>query len=381
MTAVPADSRGAHANNFDLLRLLAALQVAVGHSFTWLQVPLPKVIEELFRSMPGVAVFFVISGFLITRSYVERNQGLASYFARRALRIYPALWLQYVFVIVLMSVTGGFALYTLADPRFWKWLGYAAVVGSNFWASALTIYSPFSYDGLYKWYPADVLWTIPVEIGFYLLVPLVFAHWLGRRGWVAPIVAVAFAASASYAYVAGPLLRDHGNLNSTGMIHSSPAPYLWLFLCGGVSAYYWRHLSSFFEGRAGWWLAACAAGAALNWWLAGTIDLSYRIPTALTIPRGVLLAGLVVSCAYSWTGLSRWMRGVDLSYGLYLFHLPFPFGMYYAGVGGKLWYVAVSLLIAFALAAASWVLVEKPALRMKAIFERRRPAADPRVRA
>ena len=372
---MPAESRGAHANNFDLLRLLAALQVAVGHSFAWLQVPMPKAGDELMRALPGVAVFFVVSGFLITRSYVERNQGLTNYFARRALRIYPALWLQYLFVIVLMWVTGGFFLSTLVDARFWKWMGYAAFVGSNFWASALTIYSPFSYDGLYKWYPADVLWTIPVEIGFYLLVPVVFARWLVRRGWVGPVVAVAFAASAGYAYVAGPLLRDHGNLNSTGMIHSSPLPYFWLFLSGGVAAYYWQRLSWLFAGRAGWWLAACAAGAAINWLLAGTISMSYRIPTALTIPRGVLLAGAVVSCAYTWTWLSRWMRGVDLSYGLYLFHLPFPFGMYYAGKGGSLWYVAASLAIAFALAAISWFLVEKPAMGLKSVLERRRLAA------
>ena len=65
------------------------------------------------------------------------------------------------------------------------------------------------------------------------------------------------------------------------------------------------------------------------------------------------------------------MGGVDLSYGLYLFHLPFPFGMYYAGKGGSLWYVAASMVIAFALAALSWFLVERPALRLKRVLDRR----------
>ena len=371
MTATPAENRGTFANNFDLLRLLAALQVAVSHSFAWLQVPMPKVADELFRALPGVAVFFVISGFLITRSYIERKHGLGGYFARRALRIYPALWLQYAFVVILMWATGGFALQTVADPRFWWWMGSAAFVGSNFWASVLTAFNPFTWDGLYKWYPADVLWTLPVEIGFYLLVPLIFSRWLARRGWVGPVVTLAFVASVWCAYFAGPLLRDHGNLNSTGMLHSSPGPYLWLFLAGGIAANYWGHLARFFEGRAAWWLAAGAAAAGVNWLLAGTISLSYRIPELLTVPRGLILAGAVISCAFTWPWISKWMHGVDLSYGLYLFHLPFPFGMYYAGKGGSLWYVAASMAIAFALAALSWFLVERPALRLKRVLDRR----------
>src|SRR4051794_7941341 len=97
---VPSEAdRERHSNNnFDLIRLLAALEVAIGHSFAWLKVPLPSGTSAAIACLPGVAIFFVISGFLITRSYVERNGNIAAYFARRALRIYPALWLQYVLV-------------------------------------------------------------------------------------------------------------------------------------------------------------------------------------------------------------------------------------------------------------------------------------------
>src|SRR5688572_6028527 len=139
-----------HANNLDLIRLLAALQVAVGHAFAWLAVPLPRLAEELLRSFPGVLIFFVISGFLITRSYVERNRGFARYMANRALRIYPALWVQYLAIIVLMYATGGFLLDTLANPHFWAWLGAAAVIGSNSWGNVLTGFDPFLWDGLYR---------------------------------------------------------------------------------------------------------------------------------------------------------------------------------------------------------------------------------------
>ncbi len=370
MSTPAAGQRDRYANNFDLIRLLAALQVAVSHSFAWLHVPMPKAADEVIRCFPGVLIFFVISGFLITRSYVERNHGLARFLVHRALRIYPALWLQYVAAIVLMFVTGGFFLPTLVESRFWAWIGYAGFVGSNFWASVLTAYTPFSYDGLYKWYPADVLWTIPVELGFYVLVPIVFARVLVRRGWAGPLAVILAATSVAIAYHAGPLLRDHGNLNTTGMLHSSPGPYFWLFLAGGLVALYWDRVSALFAGTVWWWVLAYAAAAGVNWLVKGTINLPYRIPDELTVPRALILAGLVIALAHSYPRLSQWMRGVDLSYGLYLFHLPLPFGLHYAGIGGSLWLVAGSLVVAFVLAALSWVLVESPALALKARIDR-----------
>ena len=184
------------------------------------------------------------------------------------------------------------------------------------------------------------------------------------------MVVVLFCASVVVAYIAGPLLRDHGELNTTGMLHSSPAPYFWLFLAGGAVSFYWTRLEPLFQGKAVWWFLAFGLATAINWQLAGSVALPYRIPDALTIPRALILAGAVVSFAHSWTWISSWMRGVDLSYGLYLFHLPFPFGLYYAGIGGSLWYVAASMAIAFALAALSWFLVEKPALGLKPSIER-----------
>ena len=378
MKAAAAVGRAHDANNFDLIRLLAAFEVAVSHSFAWLQVPMPKAADEVIRALPGVAVFFVISGFLITRSYVDRHDGLVTYFMNRALRIFPALWLQYLFVIVLMAVTGGFFASTLVTAKFWAWLGYAFVVGSNFWASVLTAYTPFSYDGLYKWYPADVLWTIPVEIGFYLLVPIVFARGLVKRGWAGPVAMTLLAVSIGVAYYAGPLLRDHGNLNTTGMLHSSPGPYFWLFVAGGLAALYWPRVRHLFEGRLIWWGLAYAAAAFGNWIVKGTIALPYRIPDALTFPRGLLLAGGIIAFAHSYPWISRWLRGVDLSYGLYLFHLPLPFGLYYAGIGGSLWLVALSIVVAVALAAISWFLVERPALSLK---KRRGPVTAQDARA
>ncbi|WP_017901561.1 acyltransferase family protein [Pseudomonas asplenii] len=355
-----------HRNNFDLIRLLAAFQVAFLHIFVgWLKVPVPYEIRLLLLCFPGVPVFFVVSGFLITRSYTSRQRGLLNYFGSRALRIYPALWLQYLLVIVVMACTGGFALSMLVEPMFWKWLLSAMFIGSNFYANVVTNWGPFTWTGLYQGYPADVLWTIPVELGFYLLVPLVFSKTLARWKLTPWLIFLCFSASLAYAMHVGPLLRSDPSSSFTGMIHSSPLPYFWLFLVGATAATYWERLKVFFVGRAAWWLLAWMVITGLYFAKTGIILVDYRVPNLEVALRALLLAGVVLAFAHSWPQLSGWMRGHDLSYGLYLFHMPLPLALYSAGMTGQPWLAWTSLAVAFVLAALSWTLVEAPALRLR----------------
>ena len=354
-----------HYNNFDLIRLLAALQVALSHTFWWLQVPLPREVDYMLKCFPGVPVFFVVSGFLITRSYTRRQKGMWGYFGSRALRIYPALWLQYLLVILVMACTGGFAVSMLLEPMFWKWLLSAMFIGSNFYGNMVTNWEPFTWMGLYRSYPADVLWTIPVELGFYLLVPLVFSRTLARLKLIPWMILLSFGASLAYAMHVGPMLINQPASSYTGMIHSSPLPYFWLFLAGATVATYWERLKVFFVGRAAWWLLAWAVITGLYFLNTGTTVVDYRKPNLDIVLRALLLACVVLALAHTWPWLSRWMRGHDLSYGLYLFHMPLPLGLYYAGITGQAWLAWASLLVAFLLAALSWTLVEAPALRLR----------------
>lgn len=358
------DAKAQH-NNFDLIRLLAALQVAFSHIFWWMQVPLPREVDLLLKCFPGVPVFFVVSGFLIARSYTSRQRGLLHYFGSRALRIYPALWLQYLLVILVMACTGGFALSMLVEPLFWKWLLSAMFIGSNFYANLVTSWEPFTWTGLYRGYPADVLWTIPVELGFYLLVPLVFSKTLARWKLTSWLILLSFGASLAYAMHVGPMLRSASSASLTGMIHSSPLPYFWLFLTGATVATYWERLQVFFVERAAWWLLAWALITGVYFAKNGTTVVDYRVPDLDIALRALLLAGVVLALAHSWPRLSSWMRGRDLSYGLYLFHMPLPMGLYSAGITGQAWQAWAALLFAFVLAAASWNWVESPCLRLR----------------
>ena len=96
--------------------------------------------------------------------------------------------------------------------------------------------------------------------------------------------------------------------------------------------------------------------------------------SALAVVKVVFLAGCVLALAHNYVGLARVLRGNDLSYGLYLYHLPLfatlsGFGL----VGsGHLW--GVGFGGALALAALSWFLIERRFLRLKSTLERRVPS-------
>ncbi len=168
-------------NNFDLLRLFAASQVAYIHVAENLQVELTGwllVLRNALEYFPGVPIFFVISGFLISAS-LDRNPDLRSYAINRFLRIYPALLASTLVTLLLMVFFGA---------RIWQAIGSsgdsATFVVSKWLAAQFTVaqfYNPFPLKSNYGvGHLNGSLWTIPVELQFYLVLPiLAVALWRG----------------------------------------------------------------------------------------------------------------------------------------------------------------------------------------------------------
>ncbi|MEZ5385703.1 MAG: acyltransferase [Prosthecobacter sp.] len=125
----------------------------------------------------GVDVFFVISGFLITRLLVrdlERGRfSLLEFWHRRVRRIFPALFVMVLFTVV----AGGF----LMIPADYKELGQSVV------AQSLLVANIFFWDdtGYFaraaESKPLLHTWSLAVEEQFYVLFPVVLA-WLSRSG-------------------------------------------------------------------------------------------------------------------------------------------------------------------------------------------------------
>ena len=155
-------TRSLRPNNFDLLRILAAAQVVISHAAFHLHANLPHSLSGFIEKFPGVPVFFVISGFLISASY-EKTKSLKTYFTNRALRIFPALWICLAFSILTVLVFG--------KVNFIQWKVIPWLFAQ---LSFLQFYNPDFLRSFGTGVLNGSLWTISVELEFYILLPLLY---------------------------------------------------------------------------------------------------------------------------------------------------------------------------------------------------------------
>ncbi|QEH31969.1 O-acetyltransferase OatA [Aquisphaera giovannonii] len=331
----------------DALRGLAAMAVVVFHADA-----------RWFRcGWAAVDLFFVLSGYLITTIILRHraNRGfLASFYARRALRIWP---LYYVVVGLVAAIS--------------PWLKYPPD-----W-SALPAVLTFTQDLSEMWtgHPAAVfspylghLWTLAVEEQFYLIWPALVL--LAGRGRVARL-AVAVAAASVAARWSGlnyALLIARADGLAMGALLAA------LAMRAGDDPGRRRGLA---RGS----LAALLGGAAAVWLLGGLTFLK-RVPS----PGPVMLAynvtflgavGLIVTGAgRPALAFLRWRPLVRLgsaSYGLYLIHQPVLQALVEMansrGIPGRPARVLIpGILASVALAALSYHRFEAPLLALKARF-------------
>lgn len=331
----PVDRR----NDFDALRLAAALAVLVGHAWPLTGVPAAPRLGGHLIYHDAVYVFFAVSGFLITSSWMRSPRPLG-YLRNRALRILPALA---VVVLVTVFVLGPLVTTStgyFAEPATWGYLGNIALVAQ------------YELPGVFAGNPVGAvngsLWTLGAEVACYLGVLVIGL--LVRRG-----AALAFAALL-VALVVASLVPDalpHG----VAAVTTAMA----FFAGGAVLAH----------PRATPFVRLAPALVALAVWLAVGM---------LWIDAGKVLAWFVVPYVVVALGTRSTpiMRAAgrfgDFSYGLYLWGFPVQQLVVLALGPLALWLdLLVVVPITLALAVASWHLVERRALALKASP---RPAAQ-----
>jgi peptidoglycan/LPS O-acetylase OafA/YrhL len=337
-------------NNFDLLRLLAALQVAVGHSIAILKPTgyFARLLVAGLDRFPGVPIFFVISGVLISKSY-EHSDSLRDYLRNRCLRIFPGLWVCLVASVAVILAFGVGSLGRITTP---DWLLWWAGQMSFFQNTQATFLDPMSH-GL-----NPSLWTIPIELEFYIVLPALYGILrLRSRLGNMRLLSIALASLAVHPLI----VHSHGQVRAYSLLEMTLAPYLWMFLVGVAIQRNWSTVRGWLFGRAHWWglgyLMVCAAA---NWLRVDTggnnLSPVYLLP----------LAGLIVSLAVSAPRLSdKILRHHDYSYGLYLYHM-LVIDLLVALAAPSRWAsVAIAIIVSLGLAALSWSLIEKPYLRSK----------------
>ncbi|RBY97734.1 acyltransferase [Blastococcus sp. TF02-8] len=366
------------------LRALAATAVVTTHAAFWTAAYSDDTLGYAFARLDvGVAVFFALSGFLLSqplfRAAAEGRPAprTAAFLWRRALRILPAYWLCVVF-----------AMLFLPENR---------EMGTGDWLRFLTLTQIYSRN----WHGEGLVhaWSLCTEVSFYVLLPLVVAGLLRLCGGV---------------WRPGRILLALGAASLLGFgwfawVASDP------FLLGSLTLWLPAYLSWFGAGMAiavlsvadpRWApvrrareLAAspgtCWAGAAVLFWAAsgpytGANDLS----RALTAGEGItkhllytLIAALAVWPLVFGDQTAGWGRRLlasrpmdwlgERSYGIFLFHMPLLIIMWDLFTRPLLLVLPVTWAAAVLVAAVVYRVVERPlVLRFRDVVRERPGAVD-----
>ncbi len=311
MADQPSAWRLGHRPSLDAVRGIAILLVLAGHF---------HLINEVAATV-GVSLFFVLSGYLITALLLDERSvtsriDFRRFYIRRARRLLPAL-------VILLGVLA-VAAWVRGDLD--RWLPGAVPV-------ALYVANWGYLAGVV---PPDLghTWSLAIEEQFYLVWPLLFSI-LYARGLVALRVVVILLIVAS-------VLATLPYIGTMGAGYYGTPQRAKELLAGALVA-----IAAFSAGRdlvIPTWVAVLAAGF-LAWSAFAIMALG---PVAYAVPGAIIVAWAAGHPqTLAWKPLTGTGR---ISYGLYLYHYPLM-GM------------AVSPLLllgaTYALACASWVLVER----------------------
>ena len=178
-------------NNLDCLRLLLASMVVLQHLSALTAFAAFEPFDH-FPSFFAVRAFFVISGLLIYRSYT-RCSSMRSYLDKRVRRIYPAYFTIVVLCALIFCPLSTLPITQYFGAGFWKFLA-VNLTFLNFFQPWL----PGVFTGNERPAVNGALWTLKIEVAFYLLVPVL--HYLFVRLGAKKVIAAIFALSYIWKY-------------------------------------------------------------------------------------------------------------------------------------------------------------------------------------
>lgn len=326
-------------NALNAWRLAFAAMVIMQHSWPLTGRHLVGPFAQLF-SQVWVDGFFVISGYLITASWM-RQPRLREYLAARLLRIFPGLWTCVLVVAFVIAPIG--VLLQQGEPlRFSSQVSWVVNNGLlNVFHGAIDgtprgVPWPGVWDG--------PLWTLIFELICYIAVAVLGVVGLMGKRWTIPVV---FGLSTLGAAMLGY------PVNAFETIPQMVTRFALVFSAGAM-IYQFRD-----KVPAGWSLVALCAGIVV---VAGLLP-NYRVYAAIPLAYAVIVSGAL---------LKRPRLRNDISYGIYIYGWPVQ---QLLAVAGLTWlppgiFFVLATVATIPLAMASWFIVEKRAMKLKRRVQR-----------
>jgi peptidoglycan/LPS O-acetylase OafA/YrhL len=394
----------------DFLRAIACLMVLVHHLIVRIDSgPRPDWLQALFDFLVmgsyGVSVFFVLSGYLLSRPFwVALDAGqpmpsLRTFALRRAARILPGFWLALTATLVLGLI------FLDVEPSALLFLRYLA---------GFFLVSDWHYASLFPVENNGPLWSIGFEVTSYLLLPFCLAllfwwrprnAWVARGAWIGVICLFVGLHALIVLYLPIDNVRRGFQYGLVGggkawMPRYNPIGFFGIFAIGALAAAVqvrWRQFSS--------WLfdALAVAGLALSAWMihanAGGATDGYAL---LGIPYGYPLFPLGIALTLAAAPSSRLVGALmdnrvarfvaQISFGIYVWHylvIEFIIQKVLANypheqiANMQTWLIvaAATAGIAFTLAWLSFRFLESPVIRWARGLEKpsmsRKPNVEP----
>lgn len=359
--------------SLDALRAFAIIAVI------WQHCPglAPGLVPFTNTGASGVALFFALSGFLITTLLLREESrtggiDLRAFYARRALRIFPL----YYAVLGLYTAIVIATEHNAAGRLFLHNLPYYATYTNNWFVDLIV-----NEDGQRR-VIFIFAWSLATEEQFYLLWPWVMKY--ARRSWAVGLLIATIAMDVGLSATLGTAETPATPGERVLRIATSASTEI----CCGVL------LALALHSRAGFgWLWAVAG----KWWsapLAAPLALAAAMAAPQPTPwwycvQGAALCFLLASCVIredhglTWLLWSRALARIGVvSYGMYMLHMlsvnTVELGMGKLGFEDPMVRFVIAVVVAYAAAEASFRVFEAPMLKFKRRFA---PRAAPRERA
>jgi len=350
----------------DAVRGLAVLLVFVHNTDTYPSLHLGLIASNGWM---GVDLFFVLSGFLITGILIDTKKSesyFKNFYTRRCLRIWPLYYSAILFMFVFVPLLRPSQVEAVFGPRSSPWWSYPLLL-QNFLISV-----PTNAIGL-----LGVTWSLAVEEQFYLVWPLVVQFCSEAQLRKIALVVISIS----------PALRFYLSLRGVN-IYTNTFCRMDGLMAGALLALIIRS-SNFVPSRfvTGAWISLFASTSFVL--MIDTFHARWIVFSFVAL-ASVSFVYLALFSEQSWLQKLLTNRFLvytgTISYGIYLLEkIPLDVLKEFHVVRHPFLAFGVTAVVTYAMASVSWILLEKPFLRLKRFFDRTEAsqyhATDPTVKA
>jgi len=326
-------------NNFDILRLFLSLTVVIVHLADLSQIDKLMAFSSYFSSVIAVDSFFIVSGFLIFMSF-DKSSSYIHYFLKRVRRIAPA----YVSVIIISAIF----LYFVSTKSFDEYFSLDFIRYIVFNLFTLNFIQP-TLLGVFEQNPLQAvngaLWTIKIEVIFYILVPLI--SYISLKSSRLSIYITIYLLAIFYSLTMIWLFNTTNNEIFLKLEKQIPSQ-LAFFISGALIYHFYKEFKT---------------KIILIFTISIIVLYIHHNITNIYPLYPISLAVFIISFATQLKYLGNLSKFGDLSFGIYIWHFPIIQIFINYHLFNNLYFgLSIFILILLSITLISWHFIEKPFL-------------------